>query len=807
MASETKDIHEDENANITKDQGRDRMPSNFGLEYDDDLSYDTGSHGAGMNGCFASTPSIKSISQHSSSNRLFNESEAEDGYHTSREYEFVFSSFKIGNDLPSSSTMLDASLPDTPLVSNSQGKSAASDLERRGVKIDPMMQLLFGIEFLPFDERIIESAQAISSESYLSIPTFSEDNMSFGSSAGAYDGSESYVYEDDSSLLEDEGEHVNQLSSKGDNSTRRRKNKRRKRGFGLRRGFNAKKENRKNRRLVKKLITKGRQQQRQDVFQDASKNIMNQMMQIEEGRRKLRSVNANLRQVKSENKRIFIETQRCSTRINKFCKTVTELECQLDIAMKSLEKEKVRLASNIEAVTKLDRIRTALEDKARGVEQKLSQKLGYIEQYQSSSSNVVAVHNLAESRTRVNTATDASFMTADEPPPSPLSSNLDTPEDFNLDIQCQKKRKGKKRGKIKVSPKMRCSSLDSFEYALEDTDRPDSVGSPASANDATVVATPKQDTEKNKRKSNFLRIHDLQLLRKQNGEIMKYESTDSAKDSEDSAIEPNQTVSNRMDLYSLDCDDRNIIFFSLSKRGLDVATNEGSMWTPDRTTDKILNSRSSSERKWHFASDNDVFVWSGKFDFVGFGDDIPAVKARGLVPTSAKELLSLMMDSTRVKEYNKMSLGRTDQFFFKKGVDSTENGLKGEAKVFRSLSSVPLIRKQIELLGMMYAKPFDEDVHGSKGYIVVTRSVWEDENNAPTKERKGDSNGKADFIRSEMLLSVNCIRDLSTTKPDHCELTTVTHFHTPGMPTIGAKTMGMKAATNFIRDIQSIFTA
>lgn len=754
-----------------------------GLEYDDeDLSYDMDDNV--VNDCnLPFIPNMKSSSQHNVSHRFNHESEAEDGYHTSREYEFVLPTFSIGDD-----TGIDG-IPNTPLKSNSsQVRSIRLDRSRGGVKIDPMMQQLLGVEFLPFDERLTGSGIP-NSDSYLSIPTFSEDsNVSFGSSLEAYDGGDSYAYDDDSSLLEDDIDDGNQITPNG-----RGKRNRRKRGFGLRRGFNPKKENRKNQRLVKRMIAKDRRQQHRNMFQGVSQNIDTQMSQIDEGRKKLRSIHTNLRQVKNENKRIVIETQRSSTRINKLGKTVTELECQLDMAMKSLEKEKVRLASNMEAVAKLDRIRSALENKARGVEQKLSQRLGYIEQYQNQPSGN-GVGGAIETRSRLNTGTDISFMTADEPPPSPLSSNDDLCglDDISLEIPTQKKRKGR-RGKQKTPPTEKGPYLDNVDIRVENVEQP-SVVSPASANDVTVVTTPKQDAEKIKRKSNFLRIHDLGLPTNENGTLRISDL--------DRTEEP--IVSTRMDLYSLDCDGRNMVLNALAKRALTVVTDEGPMWVPDRSTEKIISSRGPSEQEWHYASGGDVFVWSGKLDFEGFGDDILAVKARAIIPTTAENMLNLLMDSSRVKEYNKMSLGRTDQFFFKKGVDSTEDGLKGEAKVFRSLSSIPLIKKQIELRAMMYAKTFDEEIHGSKGYLAVTRSVWEDEASAPTKDKKGDSGGNADFIRSEMLLSVNCIRDISASKPGSCELTTVTHFHTPGMPTFGAKTMGMKAAANFIKDVQAI---
>lgn len=209
--------------------------------------------------------------------------------------------------------------------------------------------------------------------------------------------------------------------------------------------------------------------------------------------------------------------------------------------------------------------------------------------------------------------------------------------------------------------------------------------------------------------------------------------------------------------------------------------------------------------KWHFVDKiEDVFVWFGNLGSGGYKADLPVIKARGLVLTSAENLVILLLDSTKVKQYNKMSLGREDRVFLKKGLNAHDGKLMGEVKIVRSVSSIPMIRKQIEIISVMYAKKLNVETDGMNGYLIVNRSVWDQEHHAPLDTHAGHE-GDDQYIRCEMLLGVNLIRALDGDNDGKCELTTVTHFFTPGAPTFGARQFGMKAAANFIRDLQKQF--
>ncbi|KAK1743695.1 hypothetical protein QTG54_005292 [Skeletonema marinoi] len=56
------------------------------------------------------------------------------------------------------------------------------------------------------------------------------------------------------------------------------------------------------------------------------------------------------------------------------------------------------------------------------------------------------------------------------------------------------------------------------------------------------------------------------------------------------------------------------------------------------------------------ASGKDVLVWSTKC-IRNLGAEYPVVKARGLINASARDVVDLLRDSSKVTIYNKSSLG------------------------------------------------------------------------------------------------------------------------------------------------------
>jgi hypothetical protein len=272
----------------------------------------------------------------------------------------------------------------------------------------------------------------------------------------------------------------------------------------------------------------------------------------------------------------------------------------------------------------------------------------------------------------------------------------------------------------------------------------------------------------------------------------------------------------------------------------DAATDDAAdRWTPSAETKKALSKQSDNAvatgAPWIHVPPKDVFVWHGKFDHGGFGSDLPVVKARGIVFCSAQDLVRLLLDSTRTKEYNKMSIGRTDEHFFHRsalpGVTGEIQGsftesecaeanadevpsagdnytwavLPGETRILRSLSKPPMV-KPVELLTLYHARELDVAAGQIDGYLIVSRSIWETECCVPCEGGGGGGGGGgASASRTEMLLGAQLIRAVDGADRPQCELTTINHLSSKSIPMMMAKKIGLMTAASFIRDLQGVF--
>lgn len=296
-------------------------------------------------------------------------------------------------------------------------------------------------------------------------------------------------------------------------------------------------------------------------------------------------------------------------------------------------------------------------------------------------------------------------------------------------------------------------------------------------------------------------------------------------------VQTPETSSSSSDILSLYSQDAPLVVDRIVAWGYQCATNYETKWTAtrdtERTVTKLHRSSGSDEDVQTFISrtfhpklvGKDVFVWHSKMERSGYGSDLPVVKARGLIQTTAKNLYDLLIDSNRVKEYNKISLGRTDEFQFCCFNSQEENNnistecnkenvvphWRGDVKIIRSLSKPPIIRKPVELLCLMCGRPLtSQENRTDSGYVLMTRSIWESEDEVPDskKSSKSSKSSAATTIRSEMLLGFNLIRDAGD---GWCEMTAVTHVYSPAAPMMLAKSIGLSAASNFIRDLQVLY--
>jgi len=265
-------------------------------------------------------------------------------------------------------------------------------------------------------------------------------------------------------------------------------------------------------------------------------------------------------------------------------------------------------------------------------------------------------------------------------------------------------------------------------------------------------------------------------------------------------------------------------------------------WKPNDDTKKTLAKRKTIgnvvDGGWISPQGKEILVWSSKFLHENYGSDLPVVKARGIVQTSPRTLVELLLDSNRVNEYNKLSLGRTDICFFQEGLDYSssfpdqnnkdESIFRGEVKVICSKSKPPVVKNIIELVSLMCAREIipGKDViadnrNNMRGFLVVTRAVIKGEENDGNKEDAqgssgGSSKGKKKknakgekSLKSEMLLGLNFVRYIDDDVEESCsraEFTTLTQIYSPMVPMIIGKRIGLSSAVNFIRDIQAIYS-
>jgi hypothetical protein len=201
-----------------------------------------------------------------------------------------------------------------------------------------------------------------------------------------------------------------------------------------------------------------------------------------------------------------------------------------------------------------------------------------------------------------------------------------------------------------------------------------------------------------------------------------------------------------------------------------------------------------------------VLLWTGKFQHGLYGSELPAVRAAGILPVSPRDLFDLLVDSDRVLEYNKLSLGREDLMVLQDNLNEEGPFGKSITKVMRSRSQPPILRQVMEFVSILHAKEL-EDEPGS--YLCVTRAVTQptvslhdDDNDDKAQQHSTTAAGTASAVlRSEILMGVNLLRRVEG-DPNRCLMINVTHLRSPMIPMMIANRIGAAAAANFIKDLK-----
>jgi hypothetical protein len=172
------------------------------------------------------------------------------------------------------------------------------------------------------------------------------------------------------------------------------------------------------------------------------------------------------------------------------------------------------------------------------------------------------------------------------------------------------------------------------------------------------------------------------------------------------------------------------------------------------------------------------------------GGDLPTVRAMGLVNMSPRAIVDLLVDSSRVHEYNKMSLGRTDVLVLQNSFEEEGSPFPGITKVVQSETQPPLLRKRLQFVTLMHARRLE----GGNGYIIVSRAVTRGEEPVDVK---------GDILRSEILMGINIILDVEGDE-NRAIMINQNHIRSPMVPLFIAKKIGLAAAEGFFDDIRAL---
>lgn len=241
---------------------------------------------------------------------------------------------------------------------------------------------------------------------------------------------------------------------------------------------------------------------------------------------------------------------------------------------------------------------------------------------------------------------------------------------------------------------------------------------------------------------------------------------------------------------------------ALVKTALDASTNKG-MWTANKATNKILT-KSDIWNNTVFTpcnqekavpvphakgtkEENEVLVWTGAWSHSYYGHELPAIRCEAIVNMSPKALADLLIDSNRVKEYNKMSVGRDDILILQEDETCI-------TKISVGKSKPPMLGKTLVLSNLLHMKELPGGGQQA-GYVIVSRAV----------AHAGDAEAAEDpkVIQSEMLMGLNVIRAVEG-EPDRCLFINLNHLRSPMIPMWLAKKLGESSAVNFINDIRAL---
>lgn len=227
---------------------------------------------------------------------------------------------------------------------------------------------------------------------------------------------------------------------------------------------------------------------------------------------------------------------------------------------------------------------------------------------------------------------------------------------------------------------------------------------------------------------------------------------------------------------------------ALSRSGLELCSHGSNPyveWKVHNETDNLV----LEQDRMAALKTGRVLVYVGKAKKKCYGSHLPLIKTQAILPLSANDMSSLLMDSSRVKIYNKLSLGRKDVRVF-----------NNQTKIVSNTIQPPIGTSKVVSVTLMHSRSLQEEdcnlldnIQHKNGNLVVSRAV---------PYRMDSELASSNLPRSDILMGVNLLQDLG---PNQCLMTSVTHVYSPSLPTILARRLGVLSAKNFVRDIRNAF--
>lgn len=191
------------------------------------------------------------------------------------------------------------------------------------------------------------------------------------------------------------------------------------------------------------------------------------------------------------------------------------------------------------------------------------------------------------------------------------------------------------------------------------------------------------------------------------------------------------------------CDSLSLIYPRAISALKELAMNlisDTSKWVAERQTERVLQKASLDTDYW--LRNRGPAVMSSvlakvlaKETLVWTSPDHDAFRSEGIIQQPPKKIFDLLMNSARVKEYNKQSEGRTDLFH---SCFVGEKGNEVITKVVKGCNKVPLIRLSLPFMTLFHGMPLDGT--NSEGYLIINRTVKEiDENGGVTNTGQGET--------------------------------------------------------------------